>query len=364
MQIFSPTGMIERRTLLKAAGGAFLAGLAPRAAAALANSDTVYASAFFDGYESYGIALLTETGEIVHRYVLPERGHDSVFDPTGRKLVVFARRPGTFAAVIDTAGNDAPLVLHAPKDRHFYGHGRFSADGRLLYATENDFDNARGVIGVYDATDGFGRVGEFSSGGIGPHDMTVLPGGKTMLIANGGLETHPDYGRTVLNIATMKPNLALLDLATSDILAVHELPQHMHKLSIRHLSMTADGTVWFATQNQGDIHELLPLAGSVTLDGELSLLDLPDEDLRMMRGYIGSVVVNEAAGSVVFTSPQGNVAFEVERTTGVVLARHDLADVCGAAVKGNGFFLSSGKGMLDGHKTRFAWDNHIVRRPA
>jgi len=364
MQIFSSTGMIERRTLLKAAGGAFLAGLAPRAAAALANTDAVYASAFFDGHESFGIALLTESGEIVHRYVLPERGHDSVFDPTGRRLVTFARRPGTFAAVLDTQKDAAPVVLHAPEDRHFYGHGRFSADGRLLYATENDFDNARGAIGIYDATDGFRRIGEFYSGGIGPHDMTVLPGGKTMLIANGGLETHPDYGRTVLNIATMKPNLALVDLATTEILAVHELPQNMHKLSIRHLSMTSDGTVWFATQNQGDIHELLPLAGSVTLDGELSLLDLPDEDLRMMRGYIGSVVVNEAAGSVVFTSPQGNVAYEVDRATGAVMTRHDLADVCGAAVKGDGFFLSTGKGMLDGHETRLAWDNHIVRRPA
>lgn len=364
MRNFPTTGLIDRRTLLKAAGGTFLAGLAPRAAAALANADAVYASAFFDGDRQYGIALLTETGEIVHRYVLPERGHDLVFDPAGRRLVVFARRPGSFAAVIETAKDEAPLVFHAPDNRHFYGHGRFSADGRLLYATENDFDNARGVIGVYDATDGFRRKGEFYSGGIGPHDMTVLPGGKTMLIANGGLETHPDYGRTVLNIATMKPNLALVDLATSDILAVHELPQHMHKLSIRHLSMTADGTVWFATQNQGDIHELLPLAGSVTPDGDLVLLDLPDEDLRMMRGYIGSVVVNEAAGSVVFTSPQGNVAFEVGQKTGAVLARHDLADVCGAAAKGNGFFLSSGKGMLDGRQTRLAWDNHIVRRPA
>jgi len=364
MHFFKSTRLIERRTLLKAAGGAFLAGLAPRAAAALANADTVYASAFFDGDRQYGIALLTGTGEIVHRYGLPERGHDSVFDPAGRRLVTFARRPGTFAAVIDTAKNDEPLVLHAPEDRHFYGHGRFSADGRLLYATENDFDNARGVIGVYDAAGGFRRIGEFSSGGIGPHDMAVLPGGETMLIANGGLETHPDYGRTVLNIATMKPNLALVDLATADILAVHELPARMRKLSIRHLSMTADGTVWFATQNQGDIHELMPLAGSVTRDGELRLLDMADEDLRSMRGYIGSVVANEAAGSVVFTSPQGNVAFEVEQATGAVLARHDLADVCGAAVKDRGYFLSSGLGMLGGHKTQLAWDNHIVRRPA
>jgi hypothetical protein len=364
MQLFSPTGLIERRTLLRAAGGAFLAGLAPRAAEALAETDAVFASAYFDREGQYGVALLTERGEIVHRYILPERGHDAVFDPTGRTLVVFARRPGTFAAVIDTANAATPVVFHAPEGRHFYGHGRFSADGRLLYVTENDYDNARGAIGIYDATDGFRRIGEFSSGGIGPHDMTILPGARTMLIANGGLETHPDYGRTILNLATMKPNLALVDLRDGSIRATHELPHEMHKLSIRHLSMTADGTVWFACQDQGDIHKLFPLAGSVSPQGELALLDIPEEDLRRLHGYIGSVVVNERAGSVVFTSPQGNVAYEIDRESRAVRARHDLVDVCGAAARGDGFFLSTGQGMLDGRQTSLAWDNHIVRRPA
>lgn len=364
MRLFSRTGLIDRRALLKAAGGTFAASLAPRAAAALANADAVYASAYMDGYEGFGVALLTEAGEVVHRYALPQRGHDAEFDPSGRRLVVFARRPGTFAAVIDLARDAQPLIIHAPEGRHFYGHGCFSADGRLLYVTENDYDNARGVISVYDATDGFRRIGEFDSGGVGPHDMVVLPGGRSMLIANGGLETHPDYGRTVLNLATMKPNLALIDLADHSVSARHELPQAMHKLSIRHLAMTADGTVWFATQNQGDIHALLPLAGSVSPDGDVRLVDMPEEDLRLMRGYIGSVAANEAAGSVVFTSPQGNVAFEIGCADGAVIARHDLADVCGAAAKPGGFFLSTGKGWLDGRTTRLSWDNHIVRRPA
>jgi hypothetical protein len=319
---------------------------------------------FFDGDKQYGIALLTEAGEIVHRYVLPERGHDSVFDPSGRRLVTFARRPGTFAAVIDTAKNAAPLVFHAPEDRHFYGHGRFSADGRLLYATENDFDNARGAIGVYDATDDFRRIGEFFSGGIGPHDMTVLPGGKTMLIANGGLETHPDYGRTVLNIATMKPNLALVDLATADISGGARTAA-AYAQAVDPPSLHDGGRDGLVRRSEPRRHpRTLPLAGSMTPGGELASARHdrrgPAVDARLYRLRRRQ----RAAGSVVFTSPQGNVAFEVEQATGTVLARHDLADVCGAATKGRGFFLSTGKGMLDGRKTRLSWDNHIVRRPA
>lgn len=362
MRIFSPTAPIDRRAFLTAAGGAFLAGLAPRAAAALASTDAVYASAYLDGYQNFGVALLAEDGTVLHRYDLPERGHDAVFSPDGETLVVFARRPGTFAAAIDMRRESEPLIIHAPEGRHYYGHGCFSPDGKLLFSTENDYDNARGTIGIYDATDGFRRIGEFFSGGIGPHDMTVLPDGRTMLIANGGLETHPDYGRAVLNVATMKPNLAFVDLADYSVLSAHELAPDLHKLSIRHLAMMDDGTTWFATQNQGDIHQPLPLAGSISPDGEVRLLDLPEDDLRLMRGYIGSVAFNDRSGSVVFTSPQGNVAFEVKCDTGAICNRVDLPDICGAVERGAGFLLSSGMGMLDGHKTDLSWDNHIARR--
>ena len=362
MRLFSPTTPIDRRAFLTAAGGAFLAGLASRSAAALANTGAVFASAYLDGNGGFGVALLAEDATVLHRYDLPERGHDAVFGPDGRTLVVFARRPGTFAAVIDMRGEDEPLIVHAPEGRHYYGHGCFSPDGKLLFSTENDYDNARGVIGVYDATDGFRRIGEFFSGGIGPHDMTVLPDGRTMLIANGGLETHPDYGRAVLNVATMKPNLAFIDLADYSVLSVGELTPDLHKLSIRHLAMAEDGTTWFGAQNQGDIHEALPLAGSISPDGDIRLLDLPEDELRSMRGYIGSVAYNGRSGSVLFTSPQGNVAVEVACDTGAIRNRMDLPDICGAVDRGPGYLLSSGMGVLDGRHTDLSWDNHIVRR--
>jgi hypothetical protein len=111
MRLFSPTGLIDRRAFLTAAGGAFLAGLAPRAAAAMAEADAIFASAYLDGYGRYGVALLAEDGSVLHRYDLPERGHDAVFSPNGETLVVFARRPGTFAAAIDMRKQGEPLVI-------------------------------------------------------------------------------------------------------------------------------------------------------------------------------------------------------------------------------------------------------------
>ena len=83
-------------------------------------------------------------------------------------------------------------LISAATGRHFYGHGCLSADKSVLFTTENDYDAVKGVIGIRDAKD-FQSVGEYSSYGIGPHDIHLMPDGKTLVVANGGIQTHPDF---------------------------------------------------------------------------------------------------------------------------------------------------------------------------
>ncbi|MGI8724305.1 MAG: DUF1513 domain-containing protein, partial [Methyloceanibacter sp.] len=45
------------------------------------------------------------------------------------------------------------------------------------------FANARGIIGVRDATDGYKQIGEFPSYGLEPHDVALLGDGRTLVIA-------------------------------------------------------------------------------------------------------------------------------------------------------------------------------------
>jgi len=194
---------IDRRRFLRAAGVGFALSLLPREAEALARSDAVFATAFQRRDGGYGVAVLSERSELIHSVVLPDRGHDVTFDPVSGRSVVFARQPGTFMTVFDHSGRSAPLTVASAEGRHFFGHGVFAPDGTLLYTTENDFDNAAGVVGVYDARDGFARV--------------VLGDGRTLAIANGGIETHPDFGRAKLNIPTMKPSFVLVDRLTGDL---------------------------------------------------------------------------------------------------------------------------------------------------
>jgi len=371
MQRFGATELIGRRTFLRAAGAGFAATLLPSAAKALAETHAVFASAYRDRSGAFGIALLSEDGAIVHDYALPTRGHDLVHQPNGNMLVAFARRPGTFAALFDLGRLREPATMTASAGRHFYGHGAFSADGRLLYATENDFDAARGVIGLYDATDDFARIGEFDTYGTGPHDMALLPDGRTLVVANGGIETHPDYPRAKLNVPTMAPNLSFIDAETGDLLARHTLPPAMHKLSIRHLALDRDGTAWFACQNEGEIAEPVQLIGRASIrSGTFELIDLPERATGSLRGYVGSIEAHPETGHIAISSPRGGVAYAFDPASGAILATLNDPDLCGIAPSGAGFLYSSGDGLFGTARHDVGFDNHLIalsaagRRPA
>ena len=69
-----------------------------------------------------------------------------------------------------------------------------------------------------DATDGYKQIGEFPARGMEPHDVALLSDGRTMVIANGGIRTHPDSGADELNLPDMKPSLVYVDITTGDLL--------------------------------------------------------------------------------------------------------------------------------------------------
>ncbi|MCO5063735.1 MAG: DUF1513 domain-containing protein [Rhizobiaceae bacterium] len=359
--------LIDRRSFMKAAGIGFAAALAPRGLAAAAEADAVFATAYQKRDGSYGAAILTERGELVHSVALPERGHDVAFDPITRRSVIFARQPGTFAIVFDPAGKSAPVTIDSVEGRHFFGHGAFSPDGGLLYATENDFDNAAGMVGIYDARDGFRRLGEFPTYGVGPHELILLGDGRTLAVCNGGIETHPDFGRAKLNVSSMKPSFVFIDRLTGDLLEKHELPPDLHKLSIRHMDVAANGAIWFGCQHEGPESETPLLVGKAERGKSFGLVDMPEKILGGFRNYIGSVAANRDAGTVAVSSPQGNAFAILDAASGKVLSATSLTEVCGLAPDRAGFLVSTGKGEIVApggdpvSEPEFVWDNHLLR---
>ena len=364
--------MVTDRRRLLAGLAATAVSLRPFLAAAAAPQPRRFVGAVATG-TGFAVATLSADGAWRVGPDLPGRGHTFAVAPSGRVAVAFARRPGTFAVPFEPATGDGLGLLQAAPGRHFYGHGTFSADGRRLYAAENDHAGERGVIGVYDVAAGWRRLGELASHGIGPHDVHLLSDGRTLAVANGGILTRPDLPRVKLNIPTMRPTLAYVDAASGRLLQAVELAADLHRLSIRHLARAADDTIVFAMQDEGPAGRPRPLFGRHRL-GERApvLVDEVYDGLRAMRGYCGSVMLSGDGRTCAVSSPHGNLVTLWRFPSLEPLGKVAIEDVCGLAPLGpDGFLASSGTGALvhvaaDGTQTALAtaggvrWDNHLA----
>lgn len=366
----------DRRQLLRLlAAGPLLAAAGPllgAPSAALPAADGLYLAARKRGarYE----AACIDAGGADHRvFPLPGRGHSFAIDPARRRAVVFGRQPGFFAYGFGLDDDAPPRSLALPEGRHFFGHGSLSADGQLLFTTENDYETGRGVVGVYDA-DKLHRLGEFDSTGIGPHELLLMPDGHTLCVANGGILTHPDYGKTVLNRDTMAPSLAYIDSRNGRLLESVALAPALHQLSIRHLALDRNGAVWFGCQHSGPAADRPALVGRHRRGEQPELLAMPDPIRHRMRNYVGSVAASGAGDIIATTSPLGGLVVYWDADSGRCLGSQAIADGCGAApLAGNDFLLSDGFGGLARGGPgaamatilppgpALAWDNHLRR---
>ena len=360
----------------------FLAGLAAFGLAGpsrpvRAAPTTRYAAARFDPGDVASLALFDGTGRELAVAALPERAHDSVVSPDGRLLVVVARRPGRFALVLD-AETLAPLArLTPPPGAHFTGHGRFSADGRRFFTAETDMVAERGRIGIHDVASGFVRVAGWDSGGVGPHDLALLPDGRHLVVANGGIATDPATGRDRVVRETMRSNLTVLALDDGAIVASSDLGEDLRLASIRHLAVADDGEVVFGCQYEGEAGDGPPLVGAwAPAQGTAPRLwDMPDPSLARFCDYVGSVALDTSGRFVAAASPRGGHLALFARASGGFLGLRAMADVCGlaAADQPGDFLATSGaagvrrfaatagtEARIDG-LGEHVWDNHLTR---
>jgi uncharacterized protein len=359
---------LDRRTfIVSLASSAALLALPGGASAAF---DTeCFAAARRDDRGNFSAALFTLDGD-VRAVELPQRGHDITLKPDGREWVAFARRPGRFGVAIPLDARP-PVWFTSRPDRHFFGHGVFSADGRLLYTTENDYEGAAGMIGVRDTTDGYKQIGEFTAHGLEPHDIAILADGRTMVIANGGIRTHPDRGDDELNLPEMQPSLVYVDIATGDLLEEQHLVPALHQLSIRHLAIAAGDIVVFGCQYRGPEEDAPALVGFHRRGETPLIVEAPPETQIGLRNYIGSVAADSGGAIVAASAPKGGLVTYWDVQGRRFLGTSGLADGCGLAPthRSAHFLLTSGEGWLatadaGGAMSRqssdFQWDNHAI----
>ena len=322
-------------------------------------------------FVSYGAA------HAPHHISIPLRGHSLAMHPLKpHHALLSVRRPGTECYELDLREHRISQRFSAAAQHNFCGHGCFSQDGKRLFSTEMDNAVGIGKITVRDSQT-YRILNSFNSGGIDPHEFYLLSDNKTLVVANGGILTHPNSGRKALNLDTMHSNLAFLNAETGEL--QHTLTTAWQQASIRHLALGRDDSIALAMQyqRQAVTHEdLIPLAGFVDKNHtEIRFAQEPEALLAQMNDYAGSVVLHEASNVAAFSSPRGNMV-GFWQTDGSYAGHHRMQDVCGLGLNTEQtyFILSNSQGEvryirtdnlqeqveLRQHYENTKWDNHLL----
>jgi hypothetical protein len=298
---------IDRRELLIGAASSAALSRSPWHRAKAARSEELFAAARRDDRGTYSAALFSLDGGDVRAVELPERGHDIALRPGSWRMGGVCPQAGSASAspCRPTGASRSGSIRSQTGISSAMASTRPTA--RLLYTAENDYQNARGIIGVRDATAGYRQIGEFPARGMEPHDVALLADGRTMVIANGGIKTHPDSGADELNLPDMKPSLVYVDLATGDLLEEQMLAPELHQLSIRHLALAAGGTVVFGCQYRGPEDDAPPLLGFHRRGEQPVIVPAPADAQTALKNYIGSVSADSAGGIVAASAPKGGL---------------------------------------------------------
>lgn len=262
-------------------------------------------SAFEDARGDQYVGGLSLEDERVFGARVPMRAHGCAVHPSDpHRVLFFARRPGTQAFELDRSTLRVRTVFSTQPGRHLAGHGTYSPAGDLIFTPEHDYERARGVVVVRDARN-FAVVGEMNTNGIDPHELAWLPDGRSLLVANGGIMTHPRTFRRKLNIPSMDPSLCVLDTGSGACQHQWRLPDHL--LSIRHLSMAGDGTTAVGLQYEGNKEQAPGIVALYRPESPAAfrLLTAPVEETRRFQGYVASIAISETHDLIVAACPYG-----------------------------------------------------------
>lgn len=366
--------MLDRRQFAAGVAGLAASPALPAWGAPTGSAELIVSTVTHEGGR-FAVAGFEPSGHVRFALALPGRGHGLAMRPGTAEVVVVSRRPGAYLMTIDVKAGRVVRTVTNAEGRHFNGHGIHSANGRMFYASETEIETGAGLLGIYDADAGYRRLGEVPSGGLDPHDIRLVDSGRTLVVANGGVMTHPDAPKAMLNLDTMDPTLAYLSTTDGKIRAVVHQPPARRWLGIRHLAVGAGDRIAIAMQYAGPAADTVPLVALHRIgDPSFRFLDLPAQTLSAIRHYCGGAAV-DASGTVLGIScPKGNMFVFFTLEDGRYIGKADVADGCGLAPASNGFVLTSGVGgVFSWHPGTTArpiagrflesgrWDNHAVR---
>lgn len=347
----------------------------------------IFLSAASDSDDTHWLKAFTiENNQLIELYShhLRARAHEVALSSQSDLFVAVARRPGRFMVLGDIVSGEILQEIEAAEGRHFYGHGVFSADDELFYTTESAYDDLHGDSGrigvwqIHKSLDGavLERIDEFPSYGVGPHELLIMPDQETLVIANGGIRTHPDSVREKLNIDSMQPSLVYINRFTGERLEQKSLPAEYHQASIRHIDINKQGQLAMSMQFEGEPFLRVPLLATHQRGEDIRLMLAPEQVQSQLAQYVGSIRYDESGRFLVASCPRANVLTFWDAHSGEFLKQVRARDACGVCAYKDGFLYSAGTGQVryydlsqqaitnftlsENFGTGLFWDNHLT----
>jgi hypothetical protein len=225
-------------------------------------------------------------------------GHGVAFNPADPTKAAVFEKKGPGACYVDLATGELISTISTPAHRHFYGHGIYSADHSLLYATESLLnEHRRGVLTVRDAKT-FEELGTLPTFGTSPHDCLLIDDGKTMVVANGGGDLK----------GGARPCVTYVDIEHEKLLEKVELKAG--RFNAGHLAISSAGDLVVVSAPRDGLSANVPKLGAISLKPKgkpLATVTKPQKVAAAMKGETLSVVIDESRGAVMATHPEGNM---------------------------------------------------------
>lgn len=291
------------------------------------------------GKMSFVLCLFDLDGDRTRTVPMEFFGHGLAQHPKERQRGVIFEKKGPGCCEVDLVEGRVTRPLTTPKERAFYGHGAFSRDGSLLFATENRLETKTGLICVRDGKT-YQEIGEFPTYGKSPHDCHLIDEGRTLAITNGG---------GVLGDAAQEaaPSVAFVDARSTKLL--ERLTFATPRINAGHLALTRQrDLVAISAPREG-----LPTTerGGVTIrtgDGPFVTMTEPADVVSRMVGESLSLCFVEERAVVGVTNPDGNIVTFWDMAGKRFLKKLDLPAPRGFAktLDGAHLVLSYGAGTL------------------
>jgi hypothetical protein len=249
-----------------------------------------------NGKTEYALAVinLDVKTPVAERLPLPFLAHGIAIDPNCAQRAVLFEKKGPGACLVDLGRRQMVRPLPTQKNRHYYGHGAFSSDGARLYATESLLDrDFEGALVVRDGKT-LRELGTLPTYGAAPHDCTLIDGGKTMVVTNGG---GPLSGAA--------PSVVYIDLESEKLL--ERVPIPASRVNAGHVAISQAGDLAIVSAPREGLSS--DALGAVTLrpvGKPPHTIARPHNVTSRMVGETLSVAINERDRTVLATHPLGD----------------------------------------------------------